>query len=262
MIQKALEWLAALHTKMRPPVLKLDDGSGRILRYSDTTREYYEIDRFVARQRSVSNVESFAAMVIEEARRKASKGDFMTVIFSVNGATLHLDDRDGRTVFGYTRELDSQWKLLINSRDQAYEHREFVHLLRRLRPSLVEYDRTLLQFRKVSFGKGVKIESEPVLQDGRSGLQYDIHVLVNSKATEAALPSSINVRLPYARGGAKKYDLELDVAIELNEEKALEFSIAAADLETVADEAVADEVVWFRTAVAQALPELCILEDY
>jgi hypothetical protein len=261
-IKDAIEYLTDLRTANRDTVVKLDDGSGRIFIYEDQSSRYLELDRWPGRKRSVSNIESFTAMVLEEARRAQSDGDWMTVVFGVNGAQFVLDDRDQRTTFVYGRELSPQCALLLQSRAKPVEHRAFVSLLQRLRPSIREFPNVLRDFRKISFGSGVKVESEPTLCEGKRGNAYSLEVTVNSKATAAALPSTIECEIQYARGSLRRYPLTLDIDISLRDQpRALLFELNAADLETLAQQAIEDEIAGFREAV-KSLPRLCVLEDY
>jgi hypothetical protein len=263
MIKEALEYLSSLAVLKRAADLNSSDGSGRSWLYNDAKGMYEPVDRFVKRTRTVSNIESFTAMVIEEARRAISDGDFMTVVFKQTGAYFHLDDRDGRQVFQYERELAPQWKFLIGAGTDL-EHKDFIRLLQRLRPSIVEYASILQQFRKVSFGSGLKIDSAPTLTEGKAGLQFALELTAANASTKAALPAVIPLKMPYARGSSKLYDVEAEVSIDLDEEdgkKRFVFSLLFPDREVIEEQAVSDEVRWFRENTV-TLPKLCILEDY
>lgn len=48
----------------------------------------------------------------------------------------------------------------------------------------------------------------------------------------------------------------------IKEAKVLLFGLSFPDREVVRDEAISQEVAWFRGKVAQELPRLLILEDY
>lgn len=266
MIKEAFEYLLNLPKKARQPLLTPADESGRIFLFDDKSEEYREIPRFVSRKRGVSNVESFAAMVLEEARRAQSDGDWMTVIFKDDGARFHLDDRDGRIAFSYKRQLSPQWELLVGAVGRGFEHREFVTLLQKLRPSLgSEYPRLLSEFRKVTFGTGLRIDSAPILTDGKAGLQYAFELTAASGVTKTALPAEMLLEFPFSRGGKKVYSIQAEIDIRLVDrgegKKTFHFSVLLPDREALEEQAVADEVAWFREAAA-SLPKLSILEDY
>lgn len=261
MIKEALQYIADLGTKERPPILAADDGSGRTYRYDDAAQIYVEVDRFVKRARSVSNIESFAAMTIEEARRSGHGGDWMTVIFDKSGAHLHLDDRDGRTVFRYEREISWQWKALQEAA-QPREHLQFIRQLQKLRPTIVDYLKVLTEFRKVSFSAQTRVESAPTLEEGRAGIVHSIEFEAKNGKTRAELPSSIHCVLPFAQGSKKLFESAVEVAVELNEQtKKVQFALSFADAFALTEEAISHEVEWFRGQVAD-LKLLSILEDY
>lgn len=272
------EALKFLKDHLNPPeaVVELHDGSGRSYLFDYSDEEYTEITRYTARKRGVSNIESLAAMVIEEARRAAldvapgaasgrRAGEWMTVVFNGTGAQFHLDDRDGRTVFTYDRQLSPQWALLTGHAGRPMDHASLVRLLQGLKPSIVEFPTVFQAYRKVSFDAGVAIESAPTLEDGRAGGSYRVAVQVGGRNAQAALPQQFLLRLPFARGSEKVYDIEAEVDIQLVEKpdkpKALAFTLLLPDRPHIEEAAVSDEVKWFRQEV-QSLSRLSVLEDY
>lgn len=260
---------------VRPPIITSSDGSGRSWKYDDGGQNYVELDRYVQRARTVSNIESLAAMVIEEGRRagedefpddppertKRSLGNQMTVIFDKKGATFHLDDRDGRTAFRYEREVSWQWTALLEGA-QHREHLPFIRHLQKLRPTIVEYPKVLTEFRKVHFSAQTQVESAPTLEQGRAGLVHSLEFSARNGKTKAELPSSIHCVLPFAQGSKKVFETDVEVAIELNEQsKKVLFSLSFADAFALTEEAIDHEVTWFREQVKD-LSLLHILEDY
>jgi hypothetical protein len=261
MIKEALQYVTEVLGNQRPKLEKVPDNSGRLVWFDEGSKLFAELSRFVDRKREVSNIESFAAMVLEEARRAKSDGDFMTVVFRSKGATFHLDDRDGRTTFAYERRISPQWHILVSAAEQ-YEHREFLRLLARLRPSIVNYSSIRQAFNKIVIARGATIDSSPVMEEGASGLSYIVEVKAAGGSAKGAVPGSMKFKLPYARGSKQQYELEAEVSLEPDEDsKTILLQLTVADHETVAEQAVADEVSWFRNEV-RTLPKLSILEDY
>lgn len=263
MIQEALAYLTSLGIRKRPALLELADGSEEIMVYDDAKKCYERQKRFAKRKRSVSNVESLAAMVIEEAKRAGCAGEWMTVTFTKAGGSFHLNDQDARTVFEYEREVSPQWQLLTGAAGKAHGHSDFVRLLQMLRPSIPDYSSVMMTFRKVTFGQGIDIESAPTLVEGSTGMAYSVRANVRGQVTQAALPSEIRFELPYTRAAAKKYGSEIEISVDLIEaKKALTFTLLFTDRLALEEQAIADEVAWFRSTVAEKLPELSILENY
>ena len=274
MLQEAIEFIAKLGGLQRSTTETISDGSGRVLVFEPATLTYRELERFVKRVRSVSNIESLAAMVLEEARRASYEerdadgtralGDWMTVVFNAAGAEFHLDDRDGRTVFAYKRELSPQWNVIRGQDGRTgLSHVVFLRLLQSLRPSLVT-PAVIAEFRRIDVSAGIHIESAPTLEHGKSGSAYRFELRVNGRAVGAAVPSTIELRMPFARNSSKHYTLEAEVVAELAEKgdkKELQFGLVLPERGVVEEQAIADEVLWFREQV-KPLSLLSVLEDY
>lgn len=278
MLREALEFLRENLIHKRAAVLELGDGSRRRMLYSDAADAYAELPLYLPRvERRVSNVESFAAMVKEEARRAGladsddevelasrAAGHWMTVVFTPDGGVFHLDDRDPRTSFRFERALSPQWERVTGAPGKGGSHTEFLRLLQSLRPSIVEYPAVMAAFRKVALDKSIKMESAPQLKRGETGTSYALTLKVDGRDVNAALPDQIRMVLPVTRGSAKTYELEVEVLVELREHGASAqavFGLVVPDALVVAEQAIADEVAWFRDQV-KGLPQLSILEDY
>ncbi|MFZ2490012.1 MAG: hypothetical protein WA208_00870 [Thermoanaerobaculia bacterium] len=273
MIREAIEKIEQLAgAQGRPAVLELEDDSGRALLYRDDLKRYEPLERVVVQTGEVSNVESFGARVLEEARRRnGSDGSFMTVTFRESGATFDPDDRVARDRFRYSRTLSPQWQRLEQSLGKPLEHAAFVRVLQGLRPSIVEYDELMRQCRKITFSDRTNIVSEPLLQAGQNANEYAVQVAVTGGGGAAgvaatALPSQFGMRLQYARGSAESYPLTVEIDLTTvpkgTDRKELRFVLIAPDLPNVVEQAIADELAAFREQVEDDLPRLLILEDF
>lgn len=267
MIEEAITRVEKLTTeKLRKPVLDLQDGSNRLYLYNDKAQKYEEVDRWAPSGYGVSNVESFATLVKEAARRKENPtGNLMTVIFSATGATFAADDRDRRDLFAYDRTNSPQWKALLEILNKPMDHPTFVRALQRLRPSIKDYDRIIRHYRKVSFGETLGIVSEPILTDGKSQNAYQVAIEARGGAENTTtLPSEFVVELQFTRGSSSRYlmTIELDLStIPKGDRKELRFTLIAPEVSVVVEQAIEDEVAWFR-GEAKDLSELLILVDY
>jgi hypothetical protein len=255
----------------RAALLQAKDGSGRQWLYSDAARGYVPIDRVVVLTGGVSNIESFAALVKEEViRRESQAGEFMTVIFNLNGARFSPDDRVCLDSFTYERTLSPQFTALKGYLGKVLEHKQLVSALQVLRPSIVGYPELIRQFKKVTFNEKTNIVSEPFLTGGVNDNSYSVSVQAQGEGSQSAptsttqLPGEFEVELQYARGSEKKYrtTIEVDLSTVLNgERKELRFTLVAPDLPNVEELAIEDEVAHFCAATAP-LTRLLILVDY
>jgi hypothetical protein len=266
--------------------------------YNDNAKAYERAESILVRPPmtgAVSNVESFLAHVREETLRRAlvnatvstsvksetsaksdlsprHDGSFMTVVFSESGAKFSPDDREQVDFFSYRRALSPQWQRLIESLNKPLDHKTFIRTLQALRPSIDAYDELMRHFRKLSFSDKTSIASEPMLDAGRNANEYKVEIELRSNAatggttSATTLPSSFDVTLQYARGSEKAYTtiVEIDLAavmIPNSDRKALRFTLIAPDLANVVEQAVDDEVKFFRDETAD-IPRLLILADY
>lgn len=267
MIKEAMEHIEEKAIgSLRAPILNLQDGSERIFLYDDCVRAYALLERFIRRQRDVSNVESFGVLVLEEARRAGADGENMTVVWGAKGAMLYLDDRDQRIVFRYKRTLSPQWEAMCLLAGSPCGHLDFIRRLRPLAPSLQDSPEIIGAYRRVHMAAATNIMSSPVLEDGKAGYSYAVQVQVSGRAAETRLPAECVFRLPFARGSPRFYDVQAEISVDAvaergSDKKTLAFGVTLPELSSVMDQAITDELADFRKAVA-AVSRLCILEDY
>lgn len=276
-------------SKPRESVLTLNDGSGRVFLYDDAKQRYEAIGRHVSQTGKVSNVESLAALVLEEARRRGPifmnvtaaeeegvanaeftkrehEGDWMTVSFDANGATFSPDDQHRLDSFTYKRTLSQQWLQLQKFLSgEPLEHADFVRLLQTLRPSIVNYSDIIREFRKISFDSRISIASAPLLDsDGKGGNAFVLEYQARNTTQETKLPSEFEVEMAFARGSSKTYrfTVEVDIAlVDRGEKKTIRFALVSPDLENVREQAIADEIAYFREQTA-SLPHLLTLLNF
>lgn len=271
MIREAIEKIEELSTSTRDAVLELPDGSRRIFLYDDAQQQYSELQRVVIQSGKVSNIESFAALVLEEAKRRgealnAHDGSWMTVVFNTTGGRFAPNDEVRLDEFLYKRTLSPQWLALTTVLNQPMEHKTFVAAMQRLRPSILEYSDLIRQFRKVSFSDKTNIVSEPMLSAGANDNSYQVQIgVMGGGGTSAtAFPSEFEVELQYARGSEKRYrtPIEIDMTtVTRGDRKELRFTLVAPDLPNVEERAIEDEIAYFREMVKD-LPRLLVLVDF
>lgn len=280
MIEDAINRLLALAPSAnRDAVLEVKDGSHRLLLFDDAAGVYQPFDRVVIQTGTVSNIESFAALVLEEAERRGgdlgNPGEWMTVTFRdipggvsggpQKGAVFSPDDRVRLDSFTYNRTLSQQWRALCAALGRPMPHLEFIRTLQGLRPSIPKYSELMTQFRKIAFGEQVNIVSEPVMLAGKTENTFGISMEAKAGGTltQTSLPSEFHVELQYARNSEAVYPLtvELDLTTAAKgEKKELRFTLVAPDLVNLEQRAVTDEITKFRAAVSD-LSRLLILED-
>lgn len=257
----AIKQIVSLANK-RDAVITLNDGSGRMMVYNDQKKAYDELPRIVVLKRSVSNIESFAAAVLEECRRRQrNEGEGATVVFTKAGGWFSPDDMVDLDRWTYGREASPQWFLIGNGNYQSLPHKDFLVLLQKLRPSL-KHPSIISDFRRLDFESTTNLTSQPVMIDGKGGSAFAVRFTAKSgQEGQAAVPSEIALAMEFARGSLNRVEITGQVDIWLDDKRSLKFSLSFPDRETVQEEAISLEVAWFREQV-KGLPRLLILEDY
>lgn len=297
MIAEAIEAIRDMSPAQngRDSLITIKDPNGHLRHwlYNEGDAKYEPIASVdvVIQTADVSNVESFAALVREETLRRAvpltgtdpqpessraaresevaeelrHNGEFMTVTFSERGARFSPDDRVRLDSFTYTRTLSPQWIALTEGLNKPLEHKDLIRLLQRLRPSINGYEELMRHFRKIHFSDKTNIASEPLLTAGANANEFKVELEikggVNGPTTQAtALP----ICLQYARGGNQAYTttIEVDLSTKMaGERRELRFTLIAPDLPNVVEQAIDNEVAFFRSQVVD-IPRLLILQDY
>lgn len=284
-LNDAIDKLVSLGTSGRPVLLKLDDGSGRIFMFNDAAKTYIEQERFNARRRSVSNIASFSAMVQAEIRRYRSMdedvndgpyGRWPTVVFTDNGGSFHLDDSDDRLTFGYARKLAPGFVSVSQLVGKPMDHLSLVRCLQGLRSYIVDEPGTppgtiISTFRKVTFERGVRVDSQPLVVDNNGHAAYEMNFSARGGPMQTFLPTVVPLYLPYARGG-NSYKTELEVDVTLKDPPAgstsgasLVFTLAWPLQPDFVESAIEDEIETFKNDVAGLVGDepgsLVILEN-
>jgi hypothetical protein len=228
--------------------------------YNDGEKHYSRL--IPEYKRKLSNVESLAVVVTEEAkRRNIDNGQFMTVIFTESGGVFFPDDERRLDEWHFDRCLSQQWEYLAKHLNRPMFHKQFLRFMQGLRPSLGYHYSTLMRdYRKVTFDNNTSVKSQPILESGTAGVLVNMTLSTRAGDQEIEMPGGFEINLQFAKAGEKIYTLpvELDVALEDGKP---EFMLVCPTLDSVRDQAIQDEVAFFREATAN-LPELLILVDY
>jgi hypothetical protein len=239
-------------------------ADGRVFLYDDRDQKYTEIDRFVKFEGAVSTVESFAELVAEYAKRfKRADGAKQTVTFTGVGATYSPDDDDRRHLFTYKRVLSQQWLALKTALGKPMSHKDLIRALQTLSPSIVDYPLVMASFRRLVVSKDIRMTSEPILNDsGDSTNGYNVNLSLKGGTTETTLPSSITVKVQYARGSEATY--EIPVEVDLTEKEGIPIvTLFAPLIDAIADQAVMDEMKSFHEAMERTgLKELLVVVSF
>jgi len=233
--------------------------------YNDNNKGYSRL--LPAFSRKVSNVESFAAYVLEEARRRNNTaGNKITVSFNQEGGYCYLGDNENLDTIAYDRRLSMSWLYLVGQLKKKITHAELLRTFQSLRPNIIGYPDIMLAYRRVTFDEKVSVTSQPLVEQGRAGNSMNIEFTRQGGNTDSTeLPATIPLRLQYARASDRYYDCALEVETELVENKSkneIYFTLLWPEKDNVIDQAIEEELKDFKALVLEKLPELLLVVNY
>lgn len=228
--------------------------------YNDQSESYLPL--LPEFKRGISTVESLIAAVKEECRRRQNlTGDFMTVTFNQSGAMFYADDKARQDTWKYERQLSQQWAFLLQNINKEFTHLAFLRFLQGLRPSISNYIDLSREYKKVRFDGTTSIKSNPILENGSLGLQIGFNLETKNGSTNTKMPAEFIVTMPFTKGEGFSYALNIELDVSLDEDKNIRFKPNCPDLEIITEQALKDEVSFFKEKVAE-LKDLLILLDY
>lgn len=216
--------------------------------------------------RSVGNAEAFLAVLLEEARRRENtSGTHMTVIFNETGGMLYPDDRNryNPDSWQYLRKESKQLKALKSALNHECDHAMFLQIMSTLRYLVLDFQAIYTQMRRVRIDKKVSINSQPKIQNGRSGSEVAINFQIegeNGGNGNVSFPAEFVCKLPFASMSSVEYEVDVEVDSWLSE-KALLFALRSPGLEAIRTKAVLDEIAVFTASAKDALPDLLVVTD-
>lgn len=224
--------------------------------YNDGDKEYKRLKS--PQSRTISNIDSFTKVVLEEARRLNNPtGDFMTVIFTEKGAKFYTDDKLRGDTWAYERSLSQQWSWLLDSINKPMTHLELLRRIQGLKPSITDYRNLFNQFKRVSITNNTVVTSQPILEDGRTNaeLVFNMEAKAGSGETQAHMPGELLLTMPYTKGFDKQYEFTIELDGHTDEQSKIRFRLVFPERELVEEAAIADELTYFQEKTS-ALPNL------
>ncbi len=248
--------MASGQDKRRPISLKTIRGE---YLYSDIAAEYKPL--LPELKRGISTVESLAAVVKEETKRRDNAlGSYMTVIFTEKGGVFYPDDKARLDLWTYERCLSQQWQTLLKGLNTETSHLSFIRWLQGLRSSIVGYPDIIREFKKVTFDGKNSVTSQPIIESGAAGKQVSFTLETKNGVTQTEMPASIPLVLPFTRGGTALYSLTIELDVALQDDRVV-FRPVVPELESVTEKAIADEVNYFEQELDE-VTDLLVLLDY
>lgn len=238
--------------------------------YTDKTAEAIYNDalqRYETREplkscENVSTVKSFADFIKEELKRRGQEtGKLATAVINSTGGYFTADDDFQRGNCNFERSLSEQWLAFKNCIGKSFNHEEFLRLMQKLSPSIVDFEElypTFLDIRVIGRAESV---SKPFYVNGETECGVKLKFKMQGGDDEnIVLPDSFKIRLPYAKGNYDKF-YEIDVQLVYDNRCGINILIQAPRFEQAEEKALLDEVEFLKDALSK-YPDLLVLFNF
>lgn len=270
MLEKALKFLAVMAQKKEELLLPEETVKTKYGNYSefqetvlyDADGNHYYSRKAAFLKRQVSNIESFIALVDEEAARRDNvTGEQMTVCFNKNGGFFDPDDNVNEVRFTFDRCKSQQWSAFSGLINKKMGHSEIIEALQVLSPSIQDFNNIFRNYAKLRVLGNSELSSTPEFLDGEAGEVYVVNFKLASGGNGSEeLSPKIQLIMPYAKGSKKTYTFDAEIRIAMDGNNKFSARIICPNFENIEELAISDEVEKFKEEVI--LTELLILEDY
>lgn len=229
--------------------------------YNDAEQRYIVRD-YLKSCENVSTVQSFSDFIKEELKRRdKATGKLATAIISSSGGYFTADDDFQRGNCKFTRSLSEQWEAFKKCIGQTFNHEEFLRLMQKLSPSIVNFEELYPLFLDIRVIGRSESVSKPFYVNGEceSGvkIKFKMH---GGEDEDIILPDHFTIRLPYAKGNYEKlYDI--DVQLVYDNRCGINVLIQAPRFEQAEEQALLDEVEFLKEELKQ-YPDLLVLFNF
>lgn len=164
--------------------------------YNDAEQRYIVRD-YLKSCENVSTVQSFSDFIKEELKRRdKATGKLATAIISSSGGYFTADDDFQRGNCKFTRSLSEQWEAFKKCIGQTFNHEEFLRLMQKLSPSIVNFEELYPLFLDIRVIGRSESVSKPFYVNGEceSGvkIKFKMH---GGEDEDIILPDHFTIRL-------------------------------------------------------------------
>lgn len=219
--------------------------------YNDAERQYKTREPLKTCE-NVSTVKSFTDFIKEELKRRDREtGKFATAVIDANGGRFTADDDFQRGNCKFTRSLSEQWLAFRDCIGRSYNHEEFLRLMQKLSPSIVNFEELYPLFLDIRvIGRSENV-SKPFYVNGETECGVKIKFRMQGGEDESiTLPDTFTIRLPYAKGNYEKY-YNVDVQLVYDNRCGINILIQAPKFEQAEEKALLDEVEYLKAELSQ-----------
>ncbi|MCD7740345.1 MAG: hypothetical protein LUH11_03245 [Candidatus Gastranaerophilales bacterium] len=229
--------------------------------YNDSEKKYITANDLKSCE-NVSTVESFANFIKEELKRRNKEtGKLATAVIDSDGGHFTADDDFQKGNCKFTRSLSEQWLTFKKSIGNSYNHEEFLRLMQKLSPSIVNFKEIYPTFLDIRIIGRAEAISKPFYVDGEAEAGVKIKFKMRGGEDEdIIIPETFKVALPYAKGNYEKL-YNVDVNLVYDNRSGLNILIQAPTFEQVEEQALMDEVEFLKQELSK-YPDILVLFNF
>lgn len=231
--------------------------------YNDSNK-CYQIKNASGKEYTVRSAKAFTAYINEELKRRNNKiGKFATVHLTLEGGNFIADCNFNKGICNYKRLQSEGYEILNEIKDSEVNHEEFLHILRKLKPYINNFNEVYKTCSKIKLLRNSKVTSQPEFNEGgvKDSSFTCVYKLENGEEDEFKLPVSFFVTIPFAKAGTHNYEYEVELIYSLNNFGGLNITLKVPDWENNEEKAIFDEASDIKADIKDA-EEILILSDF
>lgn len=232
--------------------------------YSDSSKNY-EIRTFGKNNTTVRSAKAFIALIKEELkRRNNSEGKFATVQLNLQGGMFCADENKLEGFATYKRLHSEQFEMLNCFRDKVLTHEEFLIMLQKLKPSIVEFYSVFKAYSKIRLIGQSKLTSNPVFDENgqaESSFICNYKLSDGTDSEDISLPASFSLKLPFVKAGDTLYDFTVELLFYNTNSNQIAVRVQIPCWEAIEEQAITDEAAFIKSELSER-KELLVLADF
>lgn len=231
--------------------------------YSDDLK-HYDIREHNNQIYGVKSAKAFVAYIMEELkRRKNTTGKYATAKITLQGGEFTADCNFNKGICNYTRLNSEQYKILEHFKDQVLDHEEFLTMLQKLKPSIVNFAELYARCSKIRVVGRSQMNSQPIFDDEGNAESSFIctYKLEDGTDEDVSLPASFTCTIPFAKAGELTYEYTVELLFFNTSSNRIAIKVQVPDWETNEEQAIIDEANSVKAELSE-LKELLVLADF
>ena len=232
--------------------------------YSDSSQSY-EIKTSRIESRKVRSAKAFIDLIKEELRRRNNQdGKFATVQLNLDGGLFCADENKSAGFATYERLHSEQYLTLNCFRDKVLTHEEFLIMLQKLKPSIVEFPSVFKAYSKIRLIGQSKLTSNPVFDENgqaESSFICNYKLSDGTDSEDISLPASFSLKLPFTKADDYFYEFTVELLFYNTNSNQIAVRVQVPCWEAVEEQAIIDEAAFIKNELSEC-KELLVLADF